>query len=246
MTINMIKCNNVLMKKTIIVFAVGMLTQQIIQAQGTIEVSNLGGPSAGSAAVGSDSWLATQFITGGIGNSSDYELDSIQLAMTTASGDPSDFTVMLFSATGTLAAPQYPAVSLGTLDGSANPSATGIYTFTPTANIVLLPTTSYFIVLTAGTTVANGAYDWSFVGNDPGVYTGSWDGIIDFEQSSDGSSWSTIGYGAQYAITATPVPEPGELALIAAGSLFFIWHRQKISSRIFKTPREQRPLSGVV
>jgi hypothetical protein len=48
----------------IIVLAVVLSAPQITQAQGTTYLSNLGEPSTGSLAVGSDSWLAVSFGTG--------------------------------------------------------------------------------------------------------------------------------------------------------------------------------------
>src|ERR1035437_1650054 len=131
----------------IIVFAVGLLAPQISQAQGTITyLSNLGQPSTGSRAVGSDSWLAESFLTGN--NVGGYLLDSVQLGMTNASGDPSSFTLLLYSAIR----PNefFPSNSLGALNGSANPATSGIFTYTTAANITLLPSTAYFLVLTAG------------------------------------------------------------------------------------------------
>jgi len=77
----------------VIVLVVALLTPQIVQAQGTIYLSNLGQPSAGSLAVGSDSWQAAIFTTGT--NADGYVLNSIQLAMTDAFGTPNGFTVML-------------------------------------------------------------------------------------------------------------------------------------------------------
>ena len=145
------------MKKIIIMLALALLTQQTIQAQGTMTyLSNVDQASAGSLAVGSDSWLAAPFRTGS--NASGYLLNSIQLGMTDASGNPSGLTVMLYSMAVSSALPGH---SLGTLDGSLNPVTGGIFAYTPTGNLTLSPNEYYFIVLTAGTTVANGAYDWS-------------------------------------------------------------------------------------
>jgi len=139
----------------VIVFAVGLFAPRIATAQGTVTyLSNLGQASAGSLAVGSDSWLAASFITGT--NASGYSLNSIQLAMTDASGNPSGFTAMLYSAIGVTGV--FPGSSLGTLNGSLNPVSGGIFTYTPASNPTLLPSTGYFIVLTAGTAIANGAY----------------------------------------------------------------------------------------
>src|ERR1035441_1891498 len=87
------------MKKIIIpavlALALGMLSPQIIQAQGTTYLSNLDQSSVGSLAVGSNSWVAVGIYTGT--NPGGYVLNSIQLAMTDASGNPSGFMAMLYN-----------------------------------------------------------------------------------------------------------------------------------------------------
>jgi hypothetical protein len=212
----------------IICFVVTLAAPRIVQAQGTTYLSNLGQPSDGSNAVGSDSWLAALFFTGT--NSSGYMLDSLQLAITDASGNPSGFTVMLYSAFigggGT-----FPGSSLGTLDGSLNPTTAGIYTFTPASNLTLSPHTTYFIMLTAGTAVVNGAYEWSVMNTPSYNPVDKWLGAIT-STSMNGSSWRPLptypqlDY-SQYAINATPIPEPNVLGLLGLGGLTFLWHRRK-------------------
>jgi len=207
----------------VIVFAVALLAPQILQAQGTMTyLSNVDQASAGSFAVGSDSWLAVQFITGT--NASGYLLDSIQLGMADATGSPSGFTVTLFSGGGTLPGPGH---SLGTLDGSLNPVAGGIFTYAPTSTITLAGDKYYYIVLTAGTAVATGAYDLSYAGDNTYTRNGGWLSYGRTLTSSDASSWSSIGNYAQFSIEATPIPEPGVLALSGLGGLLLLWHRRK-------------------
>jgi hypothetical protein len=87
----------------------------------------LGQASAGGEAVASDSWIAAGFGTGT--NANGYDLDTIQLAMTGATGGPSGFTAMLYSAAGTFGI--FPGSNIGTLNGSANPSNAGTYSYTP-------------------------------------------------------------------------------------------------------------------
>src|ERR1700742_504020 len=79
----------------IIIFAIASLIPQIVPAHGTVYLSNLGQTSAGSHAVASDTWYATLFATGT--NSSGYDLNSVQLAMSDASGTPGNFMVMIYS-----------------------------------------------------------------------------------------------------------------------------------------------------
>jgi hypothetical protein len=52
------------MKKLIMIFVVGLLIQQVAQAQGTVYVSNLGQTITGVNSAGNNSWLAEMFFTG--------------------------------------------------------------------------------------------------------------------------------------------------------------------------------------
>ncbi len=215
------------MKKLIILFVFGLLTRQVVPAQGSITyLSNLAQPSVGSLAVGSDSWLATDIFTGT--NASGYLLDSIQLAMADASGNPSGFAVMIYSSGGFTGI--FPKSSLGTLNGADNPSTSGIYTFTPISSLMLSPSTDYFIVLTAGTTVANGAYEWNLTTPNVLIGDGSWKagGIF---HSDDGSTWLYNSGALQFAIDATAVPEPGVLSLLGLSGAALLWRRQAKSAR---------------
>jgi hypothetical protein len=208
---------------SIIVLAVSFLTPQITRAQGTVFVSNMGQPSTGSMAVGSDSWLASGFISGT--NSTGYVLNSVQLAMADASGDPSNFTVMIYG--NSSPAGIDPGNIVGTLVGSLNPATIGTYTYTDDSNIVLSPQTQYFIVLTSGTAIANGAYEWSLA--DANFYSRgvSWGAEVQVWTSGDGSSWGDTSGRPQYAIIATAVPEPSTLGLLGFGGLSLLWHRRK-------------------
>jgi hypothetical protein len=216
------------MKKIIsgvVMFAFTLLAPQIVQAQGTITyVSSLSQNSTGNVLVGSDSWMAVDFFTGS--NAGGYSLNSIQLGIADASGNPNGFTAMLYTATGGPAV--VPGSSLGTLDGSLNPAVGGIFTYTPASSLTLSPNTIFFIVLTAGTTIANGAYSWSESAYPPSINNwGMGNGII--ESGNGISGWSPTPYLgiAQIAINATPIPEPGVLGLVGLGGLAFLWHRKK-------------------
>jgi hypothetical protein len=153
-------------------------------------------------------------------------LNSIQLAMTDASGNPSGFTAMLYG-NGNIPAGGSLGSSLGTLVGSLNPVTGGIFTYTPASNLTLLPNKGYSIVLTAGTAIANGAYEWSYAGTYSCNFSGGWGGGGRFT-SSNGSSWSyDLGAFPQFALNATAVPEPGVLGLFGLGGLVFLWHHRK-------------------
>ena len=176
------------MKKIIIVMGLGLLASQTIRAQGiTTYLSSISATSTGNLPVGNDYWLAANFNTGN--NAGGYLLDSIELGMANATGSPSGFTVMLYSIADSQEA-GLPGNNLATLNGSLNPVDEGVYTYTPTSNLTLAASTDYFIVVTAQTAVADGAYEWSTSAFFPG--SNGWglsNGIL---HSSNGTSpWSS-------------------------------------------------------
>jgi PEP-CTERM motif len=216
------------MKRTIIVgvvvSAIGLVNPRTVQAQGTMTfLSNLGQTPGGSTSVGSDSWLAALFITGN--NTAGYVLGSVQLGMGDAAGDPSSLSVMVYGNAGP--GRVSPGVSLASLTGSPDPESAGTYTYIPSSSLTLLPGADYFIVVTAGTTVANGAYEWSYAGANNYNPSGGWTGGGD-AGSINGSSWNipTSGF-LQFAIKATAAPEPGVVGLFALGGLLVAFRRRK-------------------
>jgi hypothetical protein len=230
--------------KTIIIASVvvaGLLTGQIVHAQGTSYLSNLGQPSAGSYYVGIPGvgpsgypvWLAAGFITGT--NASGYMLNSVQLAMTNALGNPSDFTAMLCSATN-----GHPGSSLETLNGSANPSVAGIYTYTPASSLTLTSNTVYFVAATVGAAADIGGYGWNFAATSSYNPSDGWVGTQAggflpphaFQSIDDGSSWTVLGGVPQFSVDATSIPEPGALGLAAVASLLFVRRYRVVLSRI--------------
>lgn len=195
---------------------VWLLLPQFVQAQGTLYVSNLGQTPTGSAAIGSDSWIAQTFETGT--NAGGYVLNSVQLLTGAASGTPSGFNVSIYtSSTGSLSG--QPSNNLGNLIGS-DPWSGGMFTYTA-SELTLSPSTVYYVVATTATPVAQGAYFWSganaLSGDTPG--SSGWIIFDAYYSSANGSSWN---FNArvnvpQLGIYATAVPEPSTLALVGLG-----------------------------
>ena len=212
-----------------IILALLLIALPRSQAQGTVYLSNLNQTTLAGAAVGSDAWLATCFLTGA--NADGYVLDSIELAMASSIGSPSGFTVMLYSAVSDVE--YYPGTSLGTFSGSMSPMTGGIFTYTAPSDLLLSPNTSYFIVLTAETTVSSGAFEYNYSGpyseSNDGWFAPEGNSAPDNYQSVNGSTWNWIpdnnAGNLQYSLTATAVPEPGELGLTAFGILLIGFRR---------------------
>jgi PEP-CTERM motif len=186
------------------------------RAQGSVTyLSNIGQTPGGFTSVGSDFWIATPFITGS--NPGGYLLGSVQLSMADSTGSPGGFTVMIYSRKNF--AGVSPGSNLDTLSGPANPSAAGNYTYTSGSSLLLAPGSDYFIVVTAGTPVANGSYSWDYTAANNYNPSGGWTGG-GASGSSDGTTWTipTPGF-LQYSLNATAAPEPGTLGLLALGGI---------------------------
>jgi hypothetical protein len=221
---------NKLIINAVAVFTVAFLIPQVSLAQGTLYLDNISQSSAGDLGVGNDSWQAAGFQTGN--NVGGYSLNSIQLDMADASGSPILFSVMLYKQVVGGPPMSSPGSSIGTLIGSSNPTLGGTYTYTPTSNITLSSDVLYFIVLTGGTSVNSGAYEWNFADANSYNPSDGWSSQGGVWTSSSGSisSWnSTTTIFPQFDISATPVPEPSVFGLFCLGSLGLLWHQRKTS-----------------
>jgi hypothetical protein len=210
--------------KLAFVLAIIMSMAQTVQCQGILYVSNLGQAPTGSLAVGSNSWSAQTFVTGS--SPGGYQLNSLQLLMDAASGTPGGFAVSIYSKTGdphSLHLPgDTPQSSLGSLAGS-DPAAGGLFTFTA-SNLMLSPSTFYFVVVTATTPTNEGAYVWSAAD----TLTQSNGFTIDdsYFSSTNGSSWTSYLRQDvfQLGVNASVAPPPNlTIARDGAGRPKILW-----------------------
>ncbi len=194
-------------------------------AQGTTYISNLEANSLGNVAIASNARLAQSFDTGA--NSLGYFLNSVQLSLAVPTGSPSGFTVSLFGDNDF-----HPGGSMGTLIGSTNPSAAGIFSY-EAFNTTLSPSTKYWIVLSAQTPLTTGAYYSGLVSFFDYTSTGTWSTDRFYNKSTDGLVWtdSIVGYNLKFSVAATAIPEPSSTVLLGlSGLLPAIWLGRKLRS----------------
>lgn len=189
-----------------------LLTTRAAQAQGSLNpafqtyLSNLGESSAGSALFASDAWLAQAFTTGT--NLNGYLL-----------GGP-----LFFSGTGSPAA----EVSFYSDSNGVPGILIGI------SNTVFTPSTVYWLVATASepSQSSGGIHvftqSWNYTSDFNYSSLDNWSLNAIFATSTNGVNWSTAtSHGAfQFGISATPVPEPGPLALLGFGPMTLLLTRR--------------------
>jgi hypothetical protein len=199
-------------------------------AQGTLQVSNLGQAPTSKAIVAANDWIAQGFgilVT----DPNKYTLDSIQLQMYPGTGSPGGFSLSVYSSTGNAQAGfgDVPGTYLGALTGP-DPAAGGVFTYTPTGNIILSGG-EYFVVATGTTPAAQGGYVWS--ATDVGAQNGTWDINDVYASSANGSNWTaTVRQNIfQMAIYTTPTPEPATFGMMAVGLAVLGIGRRRFSRR---------------
>lgn len=222
------------MKKLIFVILIILIAKlfapPFIQAQGTLYLSNLGEPSGGSVAVGSSgssAFVETPFTTGT--DSEGYVLDSVQLLMGNASGNPTNGSIIvgILPSHGSYAPPSTTS-GFTRLTGPANPSTSGIYTYT-SSGVTLLPDTVYFIYVFGTGHLAGGTYNWDFADDANAVSSAGWAYTFFPGEPSSSYYFGPDGPVAQnplqFSINATPIPEPSASWLFLFGSGVLIYVR---------------------
>ena len=188
------------------------------QAAAATAFSNLGQTRVGSLPVASDSWRGEAFYTGT--NAAGYVLKSVQLQLTAATGGPSGFKLSLYDANGVV-----PGNSLELLSG-VEPSGSGVFTF-QSSGLVLNPSRKYFVVATASTPLAAGAFQWDLTSwiDQANIFEFHAGGIL--YSSPNGQAWYyTRPNNFMFAVNATIVPEPGTLALGLCGGVLGLAARE--------------------
>ena len=186
-----------------------------LMAQGSLTyLSYLDSRTGGAQSVASDSWLGEGFRTG-TNISVLYRLDSVELLMGNAIGNPDGFSVSLYSGDQF-----FPVEKIADLDGPTSPASAGVYEYTA-SSVILSPATLYYLVVAAAVPSAIGSYRWQHV--DPTdferVSIDQWGVSTPSSFSADGQAWSRGGHIFQFAVNATVIPEPSSLALVGLAGI---------------------------
>ena len=138
-------------------------------------------------------------------------LNSVTLRLGSPVGFPTGFEISLYSG-GVFPFPRGPETKIATLIGP-DPLTAGDYTYTA-INLALLPSKSYFIVVTSATSTNLASYSWGATRFDFAESLDAWS-PLEFALSADGNTWR-IGRGSTFlfSVNARSVPEP------SCGSLF--------------------------
>lgn len=171
-------------------------------SQGTTFLSNLDETTSGGFLVGYPQRLAQPFYTGF--SSSAFNLDSIQIAMDDASANVVGFSLSVHRDHEGM-----PGDNLGHLIGSTNPALAGIYSYTA-SGITLSPATAYWIVA-ASDSSAIGFCVWKTANSTNYISNDGWSIKTEMPYGLIMTSVGVIGNGIaplQFAMNATPVPEP--------------------------------------
>ena len=177
-------------------------------AQGTLYLSNLSESAIGYTVGGG----SQSFVTGSATNG--YALTSVTLLMGLKLDNASNFTVSIFNdnagSLGTL---------LGLLAGNSDPNTPGEYSYT-SAGLFLASSSTYWIVAACDSSSPNPPIA------PPGGYT--WQETISqniFTSDGWGVGVGNTGFNGavfQFAVNATPVPEPSTCALLGVAALLFL------------------------
>jgi hypothetical protein len=86
-------------------------------------------------------------------------------------------------------------------------------------------------VAKSATATANGSYNWSFADTTNYNSAGTWQKGY-FSSSLDGLTWNHDNYSLQFAVYATPIPEPSVAPLFLIGSGVLAYARRSSSKGV--------------
>lgn len=184
-----------------------------ITSHAAVVLSNLSLSADDSWPIVTGEYLAQSFRVGN--EAASYSIDGLEVDLHASANTAAPLVFSIYTDSG-----NQPGTAVGQLTTGTAPTTAGVYSFTPTASIVLDSATTYWIV--ASTSGAS-RYDWSLSQSLGFSAQDTWsidesDFTLAYSENA-GTSWDVYaadgGIGpALFAISATPVPEPSAPALL--------------------------------
>lgn len=223
--------------------SVAALLAGTAQLQAQTAVSNLGqGASNGAADIGNASDGTRNrifsFTTGA--SASSFDFSSVTITFNNGGGSPPALSAGLYSAFDATTSAGVTTAVTGLSLTTGNPLAAGTSVFSGTAS--LLPSTTYYLKLSAGTPAAGNYYSLGLIGSvneDSGglagwsISNGAWLNYPNFGVSPT-EQWTFYAGSPLISIqaTASAIPEPSTYAAIAGAAMLglAVWQRRRRAS----------------
>lgn len=179
--------------------------------------------------------LAFSFTTGTT-TAASFDFTGVTLNFHTPNNVGSGLTVGLYSSFSSSTVNGTGATPLATLTlvGSTQPTVTGSYSFSGSAS--LLPSTTYYLKLTA--TSNPGSYDVDVASTFNQTGLPGWT-IGDMGYIYQGApTWASLGSAVQFSVQASAIPEPSTYAAIAGAAMLGLafWRRRSRKNSLSVEP----------
>lgn len=206
--------------------ALATLCAGAVTSHAAVVLSNLSLSADDSWPIVTGEHLAQSFRVGN--GATGYSIDGLDVRLHLADDSTAPLVFSIYTDSG-----NQPGTAVGQLTSGTAPTIAGVYSFAPTASIILDSATTYWIV---ASTTGTARYNWSisqsfgFSAEDTWSVDGS-DFTLGYSENA-GTSWDIYaaddGIGpALFAISATPVPEPSAPALLLGATTLALTLRRR-------------------
>lgn len=176
----------------------------------TVIVSNLTATSNGTLSISTTQSVAGGFTTG----STSSAFNGVTIALGSASGASSVFTVALYSSTSGL-----PGTLLQTLSGPSSPQPAGNYTYTVDTPLTLAPGTTYFWVGSLASPSSTDRRRSLTTASLSQTSSDGWTINDSYYAKSSSGTWNTGSTPSMFSVSISAIPEPSTYAALAGAAM---------------------------